>query len=448
MDGVDPRALAAAALLGGYLVMCGAIWRAHRRRVDAAGRAARALDDGVVVAYASQTGHAEALARQSAQALEAAGVASRLVPLSALTEDTLRRVGRALFVVSTSGEGDAPDTARRFVHGLLPRAVPLAGLSYGVLALGDRRYADFCGFGRTLDAWLGGSGAQALFERVDVDRADPQAIDTWRGRLAELAGGVLGWTAEAPFVAWRLVRRRHLNVGSVGAPIVEIDLQPADGRVLPDWEAGDLVQVLPPGGDGMPRDYSIASLPSEGVVRLLVRLHRRPDGGEGLASGWLAHGAEEGGEVRLRVHRHDGFRLGANAGRPLILVGNGSGLAGLRAHVLAGAGRRPQWLVFGERQRAFDFHWGDEIESWRATGVLDRVDVAFSRDGSARRYVQHVLVDQAPRLRQWLAEGAAIYVCGSREGMAGGVERALREVAGDAAVDGMIEKGRLRRDVY
>ena len=73
---------------------------------------------------------------------------------------------------------------------------------------------------------------------------------------------------------------------------------------------------------------------------------------------------------------------------------------------------------------------------------------AFSRDRADKRYVQDLLREQHERLHAWLAEGAAIYVCGSLQGMACGVDAALRELLGDQAVDDLIEEGRYRRDVY
>ncbi|MBY0467931.1 MAG: oxidoreductase, partial [Burkholderiaceae bacterium] len=144
------------------------------------------------------------------------------------------------------------------------------------------------------------------------------------------------------------------------------------------------------------------------------------------------------------------FRLADNAQRPLILIGNGTGLAGLRAHLKAraAAGTRSAWLVFGERQAAHDAYYREEIDAWRASGVLERADLVYSRDTPERRYVQDVLRDQADLLRAWIARGAAIFVCGSLAGMAAGVEAALIEALGQDGVDQLIEQGRLRRDVY
>ncbi|MEP6502903.1 MAG: oxidoreductase, partial [Betaproteobacteria bacterium] len=177
---------------------------------------------------------------------------------------------------------------------------------------------------------------------------------------------------------------------------------------------------------------------------------RREEGLLGLASGWLTRDAAIGAEIALTALPHRNFQLGANAARPLILIGNGTGIAGLRAHLRARADAGPtrNWLVFGERQRAHDFHFRDDIEAWQASGLLERVDLAFSRDQAEKDYVQHRLLAQAPRVREWLDAGAAIYLCGSLDGMAAGVEQALAEIAGCAGLDALIDSGRYRRDVY
>ena len=63
-------------------------------------------------------------------------------------------------------------------------------------------------------------------------------------------------------------------------------------------------------------------------------------------------------------------------------------------------------------------------------------------------YVQRVLAQQAKELQAWVARGAAIYVCGSQQGMAQGVDAVLREVLGSDEVDALMASGRYRRDVY
>lgn len=444
---IDPvRWGGALALSGGYLAMCFAIWRARA----AARPAASTGDADWLVVHASQTGSAEYLAGQTAATLRTGGLSARAACMSSLDPDALSKAGRILFIASTYGEGDAPDAAARFAGVTMGASADLSHLHYAVLALGDSSYTNYCGFGRALEGWLAAHGATPLFERIDVDRGDPGALAAWQHHIGRLAGTSDAPDWEAPgYADWRIAGRRLANPGSVGAPLYRIALVPVDGA-LPAWEAGDLAQVSAPADPDHPREYSIASLPSEGRLELLVRLQRREDGSLGAASGWLCEGASQDEVIRLRIRAHGRFRLNGNASRPLIAIGNGSGLAGLRALIKSriDAGKGDNWLLFGERNAAHDFLCRDELQGWLASSGLARLDLAFSRDQATPRYVQHLVREHAPALRKWVDEGAAIYVCGSLQGMAGGVHEALTEVLGAAALDALTAEGRYRRDVY
>lgn len=133
-----------------------------------------------------------------------------------------------------------------------------------------------------------------------------------------------------------------------------------------------------------------------------------------------------------------------------MLIGNGTGMAGLRSHLRARSrvDAGPNWLIFGERNASCDFHYREEIEAWNASGLLSRLDAVFSRDGHGHRYVQDRLAEAGDQLREWIGRGAAIYVCGSLQGMAGGVDEVLRTVLGSETVDELGADGRYRRDVY
>jgi sulfite reductase (NADPH) flavoprotein alpha-component len=498
-----------------YLLFCLFIVLREAGRRRAVRRAAEALAAGtgapILIAHASQTGFAEELAAATARLLGDGGARVTLKSLAEVTAADLADTGRALFVVSTTGEGDAPDTARRFIRDVMGATPDLNGLSFGVLALGDSEYARFCAFGRALDAWLAHHGASPLFDRVEVDDGDPAALRHWQGQVGLLAGvtDAPDWTRPR-YGRWRLAERRRLNPDGLGDAAFHIRLEPLDGAAA--WEAGDILEVGPrndpaevaallgrlgldpaapveaddgatlaealswrrlPHDDTTPaatpqalaqtqaqalvealaplphREYSIASLPADGGVELLVRAMRRADGKLGLGSGWLTAHAAEGGEIAARVRTNRGFHA-PDDDRPLVLIGNGTGLAGLRAHLKARAavGRHRNWLVFGERTQAHDYFHRDEIEAWRASGVLERLDLAFSRDQARKVYVQHRLMQAADALRAWVADGAAIYVCGSLEGMSGDVHAALVSVLGAEAVERLSDEGRYRRDVY
>ncbi|MBC7989729.1 MAG: flavodoxin domain-containing protein [Luteimonas sp.] len=498
------RWMAAGALLLGYAGFCGWIaWRSRPRH-----RPSLAVGDAqarVLVAYASQTGFAQQLAERTADLLVTAGITVDLRSLAQLDANILSRCEQALFVVSTTGEGDPPDAALAFVRDTLGVSMPLASLRYGLLALGDREYAHFCGFGHALDSWLRRNGATALFDLIEVDNGDAGSLRHWQHHLGLLADApdLPDWQAPS-YTAWRLAERTHLNPGSAGGACFHLSLAPSDGA-LPAWEAGDIAEIGPrntpaavdiflassghhgntmvafDGGhhsladalarSGLPtvgnarnltaqaladtlqplphREYSIASLPGDGAIHLLLRQMRRPDGSLGLGSGWLTTTAAVGDTVALRIRSNPGFHAPADD-RPLILIGNGTGLAGLRALLKAriAEGRHRNWLLFGERSRAHDLHYGDDLALWQAQGWLERCDYAFSRDQPERRYVQHLLVDHAPALQAWLAEGAAVHVCGSLAGMAPAVDAELARLVGRETLERMAAEGCYRRDVY
>ena len=445
MINLDPvRWAAAAAMLCTYALVCFAVLRARRTQRDASGPA-----DWLVV-YASQTGTCEYLAAQTVATLHTGGLTARSASMDELGEADLLGAERILFIVSTYGEGDPPDSGARFARMLSAGQLNFDQLHYAVLALGDNSYANYCGFGRYLDTSLRARGALPLFERIEADRNAAPAIEAWQHHLSHLAGTSDAPDWEAPaYGQWRIAARELLNPGSAGAPVYRIALAPAGGE-LPAWQAGDLVQVSAPADPDYPREYSIASLPADGAIELLVRLHVRDDGVTGVASGWLCLQAGAHETVALRVRQHRRFQAGDNGARPMILVGNGTGIAGLRAHLKerVAAGQVHNWLVFGERNATHDHFCRAEIEAWQRAGSLQALSLAFSRDGGQVRYVQHALAAQAAQLRAWVAQGAALYVCGSLHGMAAGVHDALVAALGQEQLDQLDTDGRYRRDVY
>ncbi|WP_237885476.1 PepSY domain-containing protein [Pseudomonas sp. PGPR40] len=457
-----------------------------------------------LIGFASQSGFAEQLAWQTAGQLQAAGLPVKVQPLANVSEQDLQDSSNALFVVSTFGDGEAPDSARGFERKVLGRALSFDSLNYAVLGLGDRQYQHFCGFARRLHTWLGEHGGKTLFAPVEVDSGDPYALRHWQQQLGLLTGQTPVDTWQAPsYDNWTLTRRELMNPDSSGSPVYLLGLT---APTTSSWLAGDLVEVLPRncpwaiehfldglGIDGRARvefdglsqtleqalasrqlpenrahlvglhaqaladalvllamrEYSIASIAADGVLELIVRQEVHSDGTLGVGSGWLTEHAPEGSGISLRVRRNSGFHL-PNEPVPMILLGNGTGLAGLRSLLKAriADGQQRQWLLFGERNREHDYLCSAELEEWLINGDLARLDLAFSRDQAEKIYVQDRLRESAVELKKWLADGAVIYICGSLQGMASGVDHVLNELLGIEEVDRLIEQGRYRRDVY
>ncbi|MFC7521961.1 sulfite reductase subunit alpha [Xanthomonas populi] len=512
-----------------YLGLCAVVLVHARKRVGAQ----RADASGVLIVWASQTGFARELAQRSVAALQSAGVGAHALPIEAVDSDHLSRVPRLLCIVSTTGEGDVPDHAQAAEHDWLANdAQDLTAVHYAVLALGDHGYAQFCAFGRRVDHRLQARGATRLFDRIDVDNADPKALQQWQRRLAELAPALAtqpDWSLPT-YTAWQLHERVHINPGSAGAPIYRLRLTPYEGP-LPQWSAGDIAEIAPhnapnaveswlernqydgtsrvnsrtlsewlsgaqlpadvdvamdlvagPGAEvkidpatgtdtstatgttqpldadalvrslvALPhRDYSLASIPEESHAELLVRERRHADVSLGLGSGRLCFHAPIGAHIALRLRSNPGFHPPA-PDQPMLLIGNGTGIAGLRAHLRAriAAGARRNWLLFGERNAAHDALYANELQQWEQDGWIERLDLVYSRDQQqSQRYVQHALAASADRLRLWIDQGACIYVCGSLRGMAPELDQTLDSILGADVRPDLLRSARYRRDVY
>ena len=444
--------ICAAICVGLWLALT--LWVVAKVRRDAKAAKARAAamgdaaSDTVLLAYGSQTGTAENLAWDSAEWLSQQGTPARPVPLSELTPEVLAAARTVLFVASTTGEGDAPDNASGFLRRQMTETSALPHLSYGVLALGDSSYEHYCGFGRQLDDWLSASAAKPLFSRIEVDNNDPVALAAWQGELAKLAGAESGaGFTPAPFQPWQLVRKTHMNPGSPGGEAWHLVFQPVGHRSV--WEAGDIAEIALPSSEGaatVVREYSLASVPADGAAEFCIRLMTTPEGGYGLGSGWLIHQLKLDEVVQMRIRPNRNFRPAPDAA-PIILIGNGTGIAGLRAHLkVPRAG--DAWLLFGERTSAHDNLFGDELKAMQAAGQIARVDHAWSRDEGDGRYVQHLVSEHARDIVRWVERGAYVFVCGSLEGMSQGVHAALETVLGTETLQGLTDAGRYRRDVY
>jgi sulfite reductase (NADPH) flavoprotein alpha-component len=541
----------------------------------------------VPVLYASQTGTAESLSRKLAKEARAKGFDAQALDLGSLTLEALSEFKHALVIASTHGEGDPPDSALVFALQLETAQAPkLAGLKYAVLALGDRNYAKFCGFGRLLDERFAQLGATRLLDCIEADTAVDEPFRIFRDRLwpellkqAPAAGAAPvvapeadvtddppeeRWSRERPFSAVLRSKRvltgrgsdkevRHivlslagsdlhyepgdalgvwpcnapelverilalsalapdapvtlggavlalaealsfrLEIAKLGMPaaikfaavagdaemqsLVEpdhaaaleaflfgrdaVDLLARAPRAIAD--AQTLVDLFPPLA---PRLYSIASTlaahPQEVHLTVSVLRHAR-DGRQrgGVASTHIADRIDAQGTLPVYVHRNTRFRLPADPGVPLIMIGPGTGIAPFRSflwHRKAHAYTGRTWLFFGDRRAQYDYLYRDELSAFLDDGTLSRLDTCFSRDQERKVYVQHRMLETGSELWQWIQDGANIYVCGDAKRMAKDVDAALQRIfvehGGLSAAKAQLElrtlgaSGRYLRDVY
>lgn len=462
------------------------------------------LNDYLII-YASQSGNAENLAVHTAEQMSSAGLVVQTLNIAQLSPvhltEAIKTQSKTLWIVSSYGEGDAPDTAQHFVDHCLNQSLDLAGLKFGVLALGDRQYSHFCQFGHDLNRGLIAQSAMPLFDMICVDRMHVTDLATWNTQLEQMTSlNLTIFAKQQPWFNLKLAERELLNQGSQGNPLYRLSFHCPEAMA---WQSGDLLEVrcsnsaeniqqfvlqhqitLSPSDierlkfkdlsqtqdspklsafnseieisdwimslQDLPyREYSIASIQQTGALDLVVRQEITAQG-LGLGSGLLTVYTPIGAGIKARVRSNPAFHLVKDTDQPMIFIGNGSGIAGLVAHLQQRAawGATQNWLIFGERQQQFDTPYHAQIQTWQQQGILTDVDYAFSRDLHTCKYVQDCLTQKSEQLKTWIEQGARVYVCGSLKGMAQGVDQTLLNILGEDSLNELRRQQRYLRDVY
>jgi sulfite reductase (NADPH) flavoprotein alpha-component len=227
--------------------------------------------------------------------------------------------------------------------------------------------------------------------------------------------------------------------------------------------AQELIKLLKP---LQPRYYSISSSPDAcpGELHLTVGVVNYKNAGrfkQGTCSTFLSEVLVEDEHVPIFIESNPGFRLPEEAQTPIIMIGAGTGIAPYRAFVQhreisENAGK--SWLFFGNRNFESEFLYQTEWHKFLKSGALTKMDVAFSRDGDKKEYVQDRLLQNAEEVYNWLEEGAHVYICGDMNKMANDVQNALVQIVEEQGsltaegaqeyVDNLQKAKRLQLDVY
>ncbi len=213
-----------------------------------------------------------------------------------------------------------------------------------------------------------------------------------------------------------------------------------------------------------PRLYSIASSPEAhpGEVHITVAKNCfkvNDDIKYGLASAFLSL-LNQDNELKFYIHPNNQFRL-PDEDKNLIMIGPGTGIAPFRSFIAerdATGASGKNWLFFGEQHFVTDFLYQAELQNWQQTGVLTKIDTAFSRDQAEKIYVQHKMLKHGSEFFEWLEAGSYVYVCGAKEPMSVDVEQTILQIIqqfGERSkedaqqyLDDLKEEGRYVLDVY
>ena len=231
--------------------------------------------------------------------------------------------------------------------------------------------------------------------------------------------------------------------------------------IRPDPEA--FIEALDP---LQPRVYSISSSlrTNPGRVSLTVDAVRYEIDKRtrlGVCSTFLGGRIAPGDKIRVYVQKAQHFALPDDPGKPIIMIGPGTGIAPFRAFLherqaVMAPGRN--WLFFGHQRSDYDFFYEEELVAMRSAGHLTRLTLAWSRDGKEKTYVQHRMREVGRDLWSWLNDGAHVYVCGDALRMAKDVENALTDIVAEQSGRNAVEaakfiaelkaQGRYQADVY
>lgn len=421
-----------------------------------------------LVAYASQTGTATRLATATSELLQRAGYSVMLASLGTLSPNELQTFGKSLLIVATTGEGDAPDSCR----GLLKRleSARLDGMQFSLLALGDRRYPHFCGGGQTVFDALAAAGAIAVMPMQTADGDPGPAWQQWIAAIEAHHGIALRADTKLSFgntSAVLRLKRREVLTHTSDAEIQESNGLTFVSEVPLTFRPGDLLMVQP-AEQIPPRCYSVgaSSRANPREIQLTVsRVHWQDADGTthyGKASDLLCRQLAPGDSLNVEIHPHPQFNPPDDAADPIVMVAAGCGIApfiGFLAERATTSAPGQSWLMFGNRKHEGDFLYREQLQAWLASGILTRLDTAFSRDTPPTGYVTDRVREHGADLLAWMSHPrCTLYVCGRASTLGRSIDAALldalmqREQMTQAEALAQLEhwgaEGRYRRDLF
>ncbi len=538
----------------------------------------------VNILYGTQTGNAEILANDAADAAKGAGMTPVVESLEDVDLERFAAMERVVIITSTYGEGEMPDNAQLFWEALTATTAPrMESMNYAVLAIGDTAYDEFCEAGKLFDIRLEQLGANRVAPRVDcdVDYEDPASawIEENLPKMIEFGsddgpadGAVIApagksaekskWTRKNPYSSVVSTNRLLSGEGSA-KEIRHFEFELGDSGIK--YEAGDALGVMPVNNPklvsdilsrlGLSADTAVSgkdtdlgtllansleiSVPAKDLIRAIeeragndelshivthadkeamenflwskdsldllninpdisftadefvgllkplqhraysisssslrnpdqihltiasVRYNSHGRDHGGVCSTFLADLVKEGDTSGIFLSPNKAFRVPEDNDVPMIMVGPGTGIAPFRAFLHERQERGApgkNWLLFGDQHRSCDYIYEDEIEGMAKSGVLHKLDLAFSRDQAEKIYVQTRMKEQGADMYAWLEEGGYFYVCGDATRMAKDVDKALHEIIMEHGgktetqsveyVNSMKKDKRYLRDVY
>jgi sulfite reductase (NADPH) flavoprotein alpha-component len=503
------------------------------------------------ILFGSRTGNAESAAKLASRYATYLGIRNILLDMKNLSLEQFAGFRNVLLAVSTHGEGDPPAAAAAFYNAILgDRAPDLSMLSFGILALGDSSYKDFCKTGNDFRERFLALNAREMCPIAECDIDYEERASAWAKDAVDAFAGLLPANFERQEKVFsfqinkreserenvyyaKVLQKKWITHSKAEKKVMHLVLSldnfhhpysPGDtfgvfvnnsrlltdklikqlnfdrsfvvkrnggikllkDALLTDYEITQLTPavlrkyVLLTGNDALkrllseqkaveeycrtrdvidlvsdfpgvllpdaflsllrkltPRHYSVASSPLmyPGELHLTVSLIDYPFNKrvhKGVCSGYLSDRIEIGDTVPIALERNESFRLTEDDSVPLIMIGTSTGIAPFRAFLQEReyrAATGENWLFFGDRHRESDFLYEEEIQTYVESGLLSRLNTAFSRDGDQKEYVQHHMLKHSKALFEWMDKrNAVVYLCGSKRTVGKGVKDCLEKI--------------------
>ena len=181
------------------------------------------------------------------------------------------------------------------------------------------------------------------------------------------------------------------------------------------------------------RAYSISSSidvhPNEVHITVAsVRWEKNKRVHKGVCSTFLADILNKNEDLGIYFSTNNNFRIPENGEKNMIMIGPGTGIAPFRSFLQQREFNKCEgenWLFFGDRNKNYDYIYESEILGFQKRGVLNKIDLAWSRDQDEKIYVQDLLIKNKKEIFGWIQNGSHIYVCGDALYMAKDVNKAL-----------------------
>ncbi|MFT5544103.1 MAG: sulfite reductase (NADPH) flavoprotein alpha-component [Glaciecola sp.] len=138
----------------------------------------------LTILYGSQTGNAKGIAQNYKVSASQQGFNAKVISMADYKPRQLKNETHLVVIVSTHGEGDAPDDAIELFDFLASRKAPkIPNLKFSIVGLGDTSYEFFCQTGKDFESRLLSLGATALVERLDCDVDYDATVADWTTAL-------------------------------------------------------------------------------------------------------------------------------------------------------------------------------------------------------------------------------------------------------------------------